>query len=313
MSLWILLATGAYFLLALNGIADKFLLSKTVRHPIAYAFYAGITAPMTLLLIPIGYLGTLLGLSFFHSELSFQFLSFSNTLVALLGGACFPLALFFSYKAIQQTSISRILPIQGGLVPFFTLIFAYVILGERLTQHQMLAFIFLVTGAVLIAMKKKHGEWHAQAMGNAIISAFLFASSLTLEKYVFNHVNFGSGLIWTRLGFFLASVSFLIPKKSRQYIFDAPKETSTGNKFVYLGARVSGGLSGLLQNYAIKIGSVTLVNALQGTQYALLLLMASILSVKFPKILKEDVSERKIIQKVIAILLISGGLVLLAL
>lgn len=308
MFLWLFLAIGAYFLLALNGISDKFLLTKAIKHPVAYAFYAGVTGPLTFLLSLLGLLGSFLHVSFLTSEFNLKFLSLGNTAVAILGGVCFPLALYFSYKAIQQTSISRILPIQGGLVPFFTLLLAYVILGERLTPNQMFAFIFLVAGAVLISFKKKHGEWHALAMGNAIISAFLFAVSLTLEKYVFNHVNFGSGLIWTRLGFFVSSVSFLIPRRSRRYIFNAPKETSTGNKFVYLGTRISGGLSGLMQNYAIKIGSVTLVNALQGTQYAFLLIMASVLSVKFPKILKEDVSSQKLFQKIIAILLISFGL-----
>ncbi len=312
MGLWIFLAMGAYFLFAINGVTDKFLLTKAVKHPIAYAFYVGITGPLTFLLSLLGILGNLIHVHFFQSQFSLQFLSVSNSLIAVLGGICFPLALFFSYKAIQQTTISRILPIQGGLVPFFTLLLAYLILGERLSESQMLAFIFLVLGAVLISFKKKHGQWQALAFGNAIISAFLFALFFTLQKYVFNHVNFASGLIWTRLGFFIAAMSFLAFPKARHYIFNAPKETSTGNKFVYLGARLSGGLSGLMQNFAIKIGSVTLVNALQGTQYAFLLIMTSVLSLKYPKILKEHISEQTITQKVISIVLISLGLIILA-
>ncbi len=311
--MWIFLSIGAYFLLAINGVADKFLLSKAIKHPIAYAFYVGITGPLTLLLLLFYYLGTLFHINFFQSQFSLQFLSIGNTLIAFIGGACFPLALYFSYKAIQQTSISRILPIQGGLTPFFTLLLAYVFLGERLAENQMLAFIFLVLGAVLISFKKKHGEWRALAFGNAAISAFLFAMSLTLEKYVFNHVNFASGLIWTRFGFFLAAASFLIFSKSRHYIFNAPKEASTGNKIVYLGARLAGGLSGFLQNYAIKVGSVTLVNALQGTQYAFLLILTSILSLKYPKILKEHISGQTITQKITSIILISAGLAFLVL
>jgi len=310
--MWIILATSAYFLLAINGVADKFLLTQAVRHPVAYAFYVGITGPFTLFLSALGLVGQWLHWHFLQSEFTLQFLSPAHTVVALVGGACFPLALYFSYKAIQQTSVSRILPIQGGLVPVFTLMLAYIILGERLNQHQTFAFLFLILGAMLIAFKKKHGEWHALAFGNATISAFLFALSLTLEKFVFHYVNFGSGLIWTRLGFFLASVSFLIPPQARRYIFNAPKQTSNSNKFVYLGARVAGGVSGVLQNYAIKIGSVTLVNALQGTQYAFLLILTSVLSLKFPKILKEKVNTQTITQKLFAIILISLGLVFLA-
>jgi drug/metabolite transporter (DMT)-like permease len=309
--MWIFLSIGAYFLLAFNGVADKFLLSKAVKHPVVYAFYAGITAPIILCLWAIGFLASFLHINFLQAEFSFQLLSPLHTIVAIIGGACFPLALYFSYKAIQQTSVSRILPIQGGFVPVFTLIFAYVILNERLLPHQMLAFILLVIGAVLISFRKENGHWHSLAFGSAVMSSLLFAMSLTLQKFVFNEVNFASGLVWTRIGFFLASVSFLISSENRHNIFNTPKEISNGNKFVYLGARVSGFLSGFMQNYAIKIGSVTLVNSLQGTQYAFLLLLTSLISLKFPKILQETITKNIIFQKVLAIIIISVGLVFL--
>jgi len=67
-------------------------------------------------------------------------------------------------------------------------------------------------------------------------------------------------------------------------------------------------MAGLFQNYAIAIGSVTMVNALQGTQYAFLLILTILLSVRFPKILKEDVSESKIVLKIASLILISIGL-----
>jgi drug/metabolite transporter (DMT)-like permease len=312
MGLWAIFAIGAYFLLAVNGVADKFLLTKAVKHPIAYAFYVGITGPLTFLLAVFGIIGNYFHIGFLSNEFTLLFLTPGQTLVAIIGGICFPFALYFSYKAIQQTSISRIMPIQGGLVPVFTLTLAYFILGERLDEKHFIAFAFLVLGAVLISFKKKRGQWHAIAFGNAVISSFLFAASLTLEKYAFNHSNFSSGLIWTRLGFFVASVSFLAFPKSREYIFNAPKETTAGNKFVYLAARVTGGASGYLQNFAIRIGSVTMVNALQGTQYMFILLFTSVLSVKFPKILKEDVSSQKIVQKLISVVLIGIGLYLMA-
>ena len=68
-----------------------------------------------------------------------------------------------------------------------------------------------------------------------------------------------------------------------------------------------------MQNYAIRLGSVTLINALQGTQYLFLLALTSLLSLKFPKILHEKVTTQTITQKIIAIVIISFGLVFLAL
>lgn len=293
--LFVWIAVFAYFLFAINGIADKFLLTKAVRHPIAYAFYIGITGPLTLVLAPFG----------------LKALSAKDFFIALIGGACFVIASYFFYIAIQQTSISRILPVEGGLVPVFTLILAYLILGERLTAIQLLAFGLLVSGAILISLKKDPGGWHPKALAVGSVAALLFALSLTLTKFIFDQTNFVSGLIWTRLGFLTASLSFLIPKKSRQYIFEAPRETSGGNKLLYYGTRLTGGLGGLLQNYAISLGSVTIVNALQGTQYGILLISTIALSKYYPKILRERVSGPILVQKIAAIILIAWGLILL--
>jgi drug/metabolite transporter (DMT)-like permease len=293
MYVWI--AIFAYLLLAVNGVIDKFLLTKAVRHPVVYAFYLGITGPLTFLLAPFG----------------LKLISLPNFLIAVASGACFIFAAYFLYIATLETSISRLLPIEGGFVPVLTLILSYAILGERLNQSQILAFIFLVVGAALISFKKEAGGWHPKALKNATAAAILFALSLTLTKYIFTETNFVSGLIWTRVGFLAVSLGFLVSRRTRRQILNAPRETTVGNKFLYYGARASGGAAGLLQNYAISLGSVTLVNALQGSQYAFLLLLTIFLSRYFPKILKEKISSLILIQKISAIVLITIGLILL--
>jgi len=294
--LFVWIAIFAYLLFALNGVIDKFLLSKVVRHPVAYAFYVGVTGPLTLVLLPFGFrtLGSL-----------------GDLAIALVGGGLFVFALYFFYVAIQKTSISRIMPLEGGFVPVFTLILAYFLLGERLSGWQLLAFIFLVAGGVFITLEKDRFGWHPKALGSGILAAFLFALSFTLTKYIYEQTNFVSGLIWTRLGLFLFSLLLLIPKTARKKIFSAPRRVAPENVFLYYGNRVIGGTAGFLQNYAIAIGSVTLVNALQGTQYALLLAMTVAASIYWPKIIKEDIRGAILAQKTAAIILISIGLALL--
>lgn len=293
--IFIWIAILAYFLFAVNGVVDKFLLSRTVKHPAAYAFYIGITGPLTWLLVPFG----------------LEFLSPSNLFIAIVGGACFIFALYFLYAAIQQTSISRILPLEGGLVPIFTLLLSYTLLGEHLTSSQLQAFAFLVAGGVLVMLEKDSKGWHASALFGGTLAAFLFALSLVLTKYTFDLSNFVSGLVWTRLGFLIVSLGMLIPRASRRYILQTPRRASKGNIILYYGSRLSGGLAGLLQNYAISIGSVTIVNALQGTQHAILLLLTLFLSKYFPKILKEKATKLILLQKSAAIALIAAGLILL--
>ncbi len=302
MSLFIIIALTAYSLFAINGIIDKFLLSKAVRSPAAYAFYIGIGGPLLALpLIIFDISGMKAGIGFV------------DLIIAIICGGSFIVALYFLYSATQKTSISRILPIEGGLVPVFTLVFAYFILpNDRLTDMQLMAFIFLVLGAVLISLKKdKDGTWHPQAMKQAVLAAIFFSLHFTLLKYTFEQTAFIPGLVYTRLGFWVVSFALLIPKDVRRAIFSTPKSTSTGNKFLYLGARITGGVGGFLQNYAISLGSVMIVNAMQGTQYALLLVGTIFLSKKYPKILSEKITKSILAQKIFAIILISLGLIIL--
>jgi len=292
---WLFFALSGYLLLAFSGVADKFLVSKVVKQPIAYAFYTAITGPFSLILIPFGV----------------KFLSWPDFAVALMAGPCFILAIYHSYSAISRSSVSRVVPIQGGLVPLFSFFLAHVILGEQLTFLQTGAFFFLVLGAVLISFRKEKGKWTNEAFTYAATSALFFALTSVLTKYIFLQSNYISGLVWPSLGFLLPVPFILMIKENREAIFNAPKEAGVKNTALYYSSRASGTLGGFLQKYAVSVSSVTLVNALQGTQFVFLLAMTTFVSIYFPKVLKERINAETIALKLTAIVLISCGLFLL--
>lgn len=294
---WLYFAVSAYLLMAVTAVVDKFLVSKVVKQPVAYAFYIGITGPFSLLLAPFG----------------LKMLSMPDMMLAFASGIFFVLGIYYYFSAVQNSSVSRVLPIQGGLLPLFTLVFAFLLLDERLAASQYVAFIFLVAGSILISFRKDSGSWHTSALGYVTLSAMGFALSATLSKHIFDVSNFISGMVWTRQGFTLVALAFLLSPENRKHIFNAPKEAKVKNIFLYYSGRFSGTIAGFLQNYAVSIGSVTIVNAMQGTQFLFLLVMTTFLSFRYPKVLKEKVTARILIQKITAIALISLGLVLLAL
>jgi drug/metabolite transporter (DMT)-like permease len=292
---WFFIALAAYLLLAATGIMDKFLVSKVVRQPIVYAFYTAATGPISLLLAPFG----------------MRWLSGVEYVAAFVSGVSLICAIYFLYSAFGQASVSRVIPVQGGLVPFFTLIFAYLLLGERLSMVQNFAFIFLVFGAVLITVRKEHGSWKLKALRDSALAAMFMALSSVMTKYVFEHSNFISGMVWTRLGFIFVAMAIIAFKKNRDLIFKAPKEAGAKNVGLYYSSRVTGSVAGFLQNYAVSLGSVTIVNALQGMQFVFLLALTTFFSFKYPKVLKEKISANIIALKITAIILITCGLVLL--
>ncbi len=297
MASWILIALGGYLLLAITGVADKFFVSKIVREPVAYAFYIAASGPFSLLLIPFGA----------------QLLSLQEFIVALLAGIFFIVGVWNSYAAIKRSTVSRVVPIQGGLVPSFSYLFAYMILGERLNLWQTSAFFFLVIGAILISMRKEKGIWTPSAFVYAAISSASFAMAAVLTKYIFDQSNFISGMVWTRMGFILVAGAILLSKSNRKIIFNAPKQAGVKNVALYYTSRATGTIGGFLQNYAVSLGSVTIVNAMQSFQFVFLLALTSLLSVYYPKILKEKITPSIIVLKLAAIVVIGVGLALLTL
>jgi len=294
---YVIYALLAYLLLALHGVVDKFLLSGPIRRPIAYTFFSGTTTIFVVLLAPFGA----------------QMLYGWDMAAAIAVGASFLFATYFLYSGIQESSVSRILPIQGGLVPLFTLVMAYFLLGESLSAEQAWAFVLLTAGSVLVSLKQEEGKWRMPALKNAVLAAVLFAASLVLSKYVFDQSNLVTGLVWSRLGMFAIAAGFLLYKPWRQAVLSTPHEVGRRDAFLFYFVRLIGALAGLMQNYAISIGSVIIVNALQGFQFAFLLALTSALSIYFPLVLKEKITGPIMALKISAIFLITGGLIILGL
>jgi drug/metabolite transporter (DMT)-like permease len=295
---WISVALSGYFLLAFTGVADKFFVSKVVRQPVAYAFFTAITGPFSLILLLFG--GKILHLQDF--------------LVALLAGIFFIIGVYNSYSAISRSSVSRVVPIQAALIPIFSFCLAYFILDEHLNFVQTSGFLFLVVGAVLMSLRRDdNGAWTTTALFYASMSALFFALASVLTKYIFAlpYSNFVTGMAWTRVGFIIPVPFMLLFKNNRKAIFNAPKEAGVKNVVLYYSSRATGTLGGFLQNYAVKLGSVSIVNAMQGVQFVFLLILTTFMSIYYPKVLKERIDLETTIIKGLAILSIGGGLLLL--
>ncbi|MBU1255600.1 EamA family transporter [Patescibacteria group bacterium] len=298
---WLLIAIIAYFLYAIVFIIDKFLLSQTNLQPSVYAFYIGIFSGLAVLvLIPF----------------DFSIISVEQIIISFIAGILFVLANLFFYKSIQIGEVSRITPIIGGAIPIFTLILTYLFLGERLTINQLIAFcLFVLGGIIMLWPRKKIRVGHGMVktllikrLPLAILSALLFAGSFVLTKFIYNELSFINSFIWIRIGGIIGSLLLLFSSNLRKAIFQVSKSIKIKTVELAVFNKCLSALAFILLNYAIYLGSVTLVNALQGVQYVLLLFLAFFLSKKFPEIIKEQIGREVIIKKIFAILFISIGL-----
>lgn len=297
---WLLITILAYFLLAVSTLGDKFLLKEKIPSPELYSFLVGIFGIFVLLLSPFGF--------FFPNK--------EQIILAFLTGAIFIAAFFLYTSAAKDFEVSRVAPAIGGLTPIFIFIIVALLYPgkEIFSFKEIFALSFLILGSVFIILEKIT-DIFGKSFFLAALAAFYFALYFTLAKFVYLSLGFINGLIWIRLGSFLAGLFFLLSKKVRASIFIGRELVQKGGK-AFLWVQIIGSLGNILQNFAIslvKLSAVSLITALQGVQYLFLFIFSLILSKKFPQILKEEISRKIILQKTAAIFLIVSALAVLAL
>jgi uncharacterized membrane protein len=303
--MWLFVTIGAYTLSAFNSVVDKHLLGKKIPNPLVYSFYVGIFSIFVVALVPFGIKWP--GLYQFGA--------------AIFTGSVYLLALYFFFSALKSDEASRVVSIVGGVTPVFVLVLSTVIFGTLLTRVDLYAFALLVSGSVIISLRKSKTcgvfEFNKYSCVRSIEMAFLaalfFALFFVSAKFVFLNQPFISGFIWTRIGSFIAASAMLIFAVNRNIIFHTTKSVKAKSGGLFILNKIIAGVSFLVLNYAISIGEVALVNALEGFKYVLLLVMAVIFTKWFPHVIKEQFSVLIVLQKTLAVVLIFTGIFLLAL
>lgn len=304
---WLSVALISYFLSSLVIILDKFILgAKKVSSPPVYSFYIG-----------------LLGLgAFIFTPFGFSVPSSVQIVVSLISGALFTLGILSLYYAISKAEASRVAPLVGAVIPFITFIISVLFLGENLNYAQMAGAGALVFGGLLISFDlplKIGGNKFFSGFWHTILAGMILAVSYSLLKFVYNGQEFLNGFIWTRIGSALVVFSFFaVPHWRRDIVRSLNGFVKPTHSHVHAGSlvvlnKILGGTASILFNYAISLGSVTLVNALVSVQYVFILALAAVFSLWHPKVFKEKLYFWDWAQKVAAIAVIAVGIWLISL
>lgn len=302
--MWLIVATIGYTLLAVVFILDKFIVSKSAVKPVLYTFYSTIFMFGAVLFFPFVGFGWLTGIDW---------------LWALVSGIAFGLGLWTFYLAVKKGETSHISPFNGAMITIFIYLIAFVFLAERLTDIQLAGIAILVFASLLLSFEKsrKYKGFHTGFLW-AIISGLFFAVSHVSAKYLYGLYPFWTAFIWTRattglVGLFLLSFpsvwrSFKRTLRQAQGKERKPKTYARRHAgLIVVVDKVLGVGAVVLIQYAMAIGSVTLVGAMAGMQYVLMFIFIYLLTKFLPKVFKEYFTRREIAVQLIAILLVALG------
>lgn len=289
---WLVFALAAPFLYSTSNLADKHLVSSRIKNPASLTVLGGFVAGIAGIII-LAFIGLpkLPGL---------------HILLLLTSGILSELALLPHYKAMQMEDASRIIPLYQ-LAPLLTLILSFTLLSERLTQAQLLGFVFTLVGAIALSLQKGSGSRVRvrRAVWYVLLASFLYASTAVLFKYVVVDTSFWNALVYELFGAALGSVIIFLwigPAflKEARRLTGSTWSVISGNEIVYLSAR-------LCSFYAISLAPIALVSVIGGLQPFFMLVFGYILSRWFPAVVKEDIRGKTLALKVGALAILFVG------
>lgn len=308
---WISMVVLGNFLIALSIVFSKIIVSGSISkrpvEPTPYAFYTGFFG--ILFFLPAIIL---------NNWLKFVNLGLFPAYTGLASGLVMILSLWILYYVLSHSEASRIMTIYVAAMPSFTFLLKYMFLNERLGNLQVLAFILLVIGGVLVTIKQYKGqELGLKDAGLIILAGLGMATGLILVEIASGLQGFGTkwqnflgAFTWITGGYFLASaVLYLLPGQKEKII---GAEIGKTNWKLFFSEKIFGTSGAELNKFLIYLKGATLVNAFQGVTQFFVLAIAWFLSfLGYPDVLREELKGAVLWLKILAAFFVSIGIFLL--
>ena len=299
--MWLLYAFSGPVMWAISTHIDKFLVDKYFRDSDT-AVLMVFTALLGVIALPV--------IWFFDPKV--LGLSLTATMVMTLSGILYMGAMLFYLRAIQSEEASVVAPLfQANTL--FTFVLGVVILHELPRWQQLLGAGLVIGGALGLSLDKKLHLTSFKPRLVLLMLAATFAVALSSVVFKFFAVQdeFWSTTFWTFVGEGLFGAAILaLPQYRRQFMTlfrrnpGAVIGVNAANELINLGG-------GLGVRYASLLAPVALVSAISATTTFFVFLFAILLTVFFPKIGREELSARNVVQKALGGLLIMAGVVLI--
>lgn len=302
-----MLAIGAQVIYAIVAILDKYIVtSKTVLHPFSYAFYVSILSSLAVLIFLFDWLNLPYGIE----TPSFTDLIVPTKLVialSLISGGLMFVALVNLYEAFSKTDASDAVPVVASISAIGTILFEFLFLNGSFSGDKLIGFFLLAFGTVLVS----HLKFDKTLILHTLVSGFAFAAYYAITKYIFDLTNFDSGFLYTRIGLVIAALVVITLPSYRKRIFRKLQNrvVSKHKASAYvLGIKIFAGLASIMTLKAVQLGSVAIVQAIGGVQFLFLILFSAVFGRITHIHFGENGGIRDIIQKGIAVTIISAGL-----
>lgn len=280
---------------AISNIIDKFILSNKLQN-------------ISVIVMIESILGMAVSgiIAFFHP---IQSIPLPIILISIVSGILFTLGVYIYFKAVEGEEVSRVIP-YFELSPIVILIASILFLKQTFSFSQLLGIVLVVGGAILLSIQFPFRFRWNNGVKFALVYVIFISWSGIISNFLFSVTNLTTIYFYGRIGSLLAVLP-LLPKNFREFkaVIGQPKKYGTPiiliSEFIAIAAL-------FLIIKSIELSNATLTATIASLQPLATLVLATIIGIFYPKILKENMQTGNLIQKAVSILLICAGAILIA-
>lgn len=288
---WLSLGLLAMFFWAMSNLLDKYI-------------YSRLSMPPT-----IGWFSGLVGVVLAVGAYLIWGIDVPNNGILILGlvsGMFYSAAMYCYILGVKYDDVSKVIALYN-FIPIMVAVLAAIFLGEIFPPKIYVAILIMVLGALLISTDVDRKIRFTKGFWFILLSAFLFAISNVMDKYLLEFTDVPSLFAMIRFGLFITLIPFLGTawKQGRAIYKKSPKQ-------IYLLIFSSFlGVGGFLSLYfALETGYITLVESLTAFQPLFVLIGAFILSKFVSSLYSEELHKDKVVMRILALVLLMSGSVI---
>ncbi len=290
---WFLIALIAPALWAATNHIDKYLLDKYFKGGGEGALFI-FSSIVGLFFIPI--------VAVIHPEaLSYPL---ATALLIALNGALYIVGLMPYVYALKKGDASVIIPL-FQLIPVFSFILAWIVLGETLSVFQLIGGIIIVLGSIALSFEineVKKLSFNKAAFWLMVLASFLTALSFLFFKFFALETSLLTTAFWEYVGFFLTAIALFvfIPVYRRQFL--KVLKDNCASVLSLNGINETLNIFGKFAfNSASLLVPITLIWFVVGFQPLFVFVYGVILTLFFPHISKEKLTRGHLAHRLITI------------
>ncbi len=190
--------------------------------------------------------------------------------------------------------------------------FRFLFLGEKINSTQFLGFFLILTAVILVSIEKGRAKMKlSEAFWLILLVNIMWAVSVVIIKFAINVNSFAEILSYESWGLGIGgTLLYLIFPNIRKAFHHSLHTVRKKALVIMFTNELVFVIAKAITFFAYSIGTASLVSVVGTTSVFFGILYGLILTKLFPKIIKEDISRKNLLRKILGAIILFAGIYL---